>query len=458
MASPTLQIIIMAAGQGKRMKSRLPKVLHRLAGRPLLTHLQAMVRQLSPQQIAVVIGHEAQQVREAFSSEIDIVFVEQNPPRGTGDAVRCALPTLSGADITLVVNGDCPLIPATTAQQLVDLATQNKLAWLIANVSDPAGLGRIVRDNNDRVVAIVEERDATAAQKDIHEINVGVLAAPTQYLSSWVSRLNCDNAQKEYYLTDILAMAIAEGIAVEAVAAAHEDDACGINDCAQLAVAERIVQQRQAQELMINGVTIADPARIDIRGSLRCGHGVFIDVGCVFEGEVTLADNVAIGAYCVIRKTNIGEGVEIKPFSHLDGAKVARDAVIGPYTRLRPGAVVGEEAHVGNFVELKATHLGARSKANHLAYLGDATIGEDVNIGAGTITCNYDGANKHKTNIEDRAFIGSNSALVAPLVIGHDATVGAGSTLSEDVEAESLTFTRTRPIVKQNWQKPNKKG
>lgn len=457
MALSSLQIIIMAAGQGKRMKSCLPKMLHCIAGRPLLAHVLAMARCLSPQQIALVIGHGAQAVRDAFSAEAALVFVEQEPPRGTGDAVRLALPKLSGNDITLVINGDCPLIPAATAQQLVDIAARDKLAWLTVNVSDPSGLGRIVRDENGKVASIVEERDADEKQKTIREINVGVLAAPTKRLNTWVKRLDCNNAQQEYYLTDILAMAVAENIAVETVTAAREDDARGVNDRAQLAVVERIMQQRRAHELMANGVTIVDPSRIDVRGDVRCGRDVCIDVGCVLEGDVTLADGVSVGAYCVIRETNIGEGATIKPFSHLDGANIARGAVIGPYARLRPGAVVGEEAHVGNFVELKAAHLGARSKANHLAYLGDATIGEDVNIGAGTITCNYDGVNKHKTNIEDRAFIGSNSALVAPLTIGHDATVGAGSTLSEDVEPASLTFTRARPTVKQGWQKPGKK-
>lgn len=457
MALSSLQVVIMAAGQGKRMKSQLPKVLHPLAGQPLLAHTLTMVRDLSPQKIIVVIGSGASVVRETFADQHDLLFVEQNPPRGTGDAVRLALSACADAQTTLVINGDCPLIPATTARQLVNIAAQNKLAWLTVNIADPSGLGRIIRDDSGKVTAIVEERDANEKQKAIQEINVGILAAPTPLLKTWVNSLDCNNAQQEYYLTDILAKAIAEGVIVETITAAHEEDACGVNDRAQLAAVERIMQKRRAHQLMDDGVTIADPARIDIRGQLRCGRDVFIDVGCVFEGEVTLGDGVVVGAYCVIRETQIDKGVTIKPFSHLDGASIARDAVIGPYTRLRPGAVVGEEAHVGNFVELKATQLGARSKANHLAYLGDAMIGEDVNIGAGTITCNYDGVNKHKTNIEDRAFIGSNSALVAPLTVGHDATIGAGSALSEDVEASSLTFTRTRPIIKRHWRKSEKK-
>ncbi|MDR1530512.1 MAG: bifunctional UDP-N-acetylglucosamine diphosphorylase/glucosamine-1-phosphate N-acetyltransferase GlmU [Burkholderiales bacterium] len=457
MAYSSLQVIIMAAGLGKRMKSHLPKVLHPLAGRPLLTHILTTVRSLLPKRIVAVIGNDAKAVRETFSDQPDLIFVEQDPPRGTGDAARLALSATSGADVTLVINGDCPLIPPQTMVELVEHARQDRLAWLTARVSNPSGLGRVIRDQTGKVTAIVEEYDADDAQKKIDEINVGVLAAPTDKLARWVGQLGCDNAQREYYLTDVLAMAVRDGVAVEAVVAQHEDDTRGINDRAQLAEAERIVQRRRAQALMREGVTLADPARIDIRGKLTCGADVFIDVGCIFEGDVSLGNYVSVGAYCIVRDTTIGEHAEIKPFSYLDGAIVARAALIGPYARLRPGTNVDQEAHVGNFVELKATRLGARSKANHLAYLGDAVIGEDVNVGAGTITCNYDGENKYKTIIEDRAFIGSNSALIAPLTIGQDAVVGAGSTLSDDVEEKSLTFTRTRPIVKSGWQRLAKK-
>lgn len=455
----SIQVIVMAAGQGKRMVSRLPKVLHRLAGQPLLSHVLTTAHSVAPQTVAVVVGANSAAVREAFSHLPDLLFVEQSPPRGTGDAVRVALAALNpktAAEITLVMNGDCPLIAASDIRALCEAASQNALAWLTAKTSAPQGLGRVLRDARGKVLAIVEERDADEAQKKIDEINVGVLAAPTALLSRWVGQLTCDNAQQEYYLTDVLAMAVREGVPVETVQT-DEISAKGVNDRAQLAEVERIVQRRQAMALMQQGVTLADPARFDVRGALRCGRDVSIDIGCVFEGEVTLGDEVEIGAHCVLRNVSLAAGVKVAPFSHLDSAEVGAQAVIGPYARLRPGAKIGERAHVGNFVEIKATTLGAGSKANHLSYLGDAEIGANVNIGAGTITCNYDGVSKFKTRIGDDAFIGSNTALVAPLTIGAGATIGAGSTLSEDAEAQALTFTRTRPIVKKNWPKPAKK-
>ncbi|MDR0770344.1 MAG: bifunctional UDP-N-acetylglucosamine diphosphorylase/glucosamine-1-phosphate N-acetyltransferase GlmU [Burkholderiales bacterium] len=447
----------MAAGQGKRMVSRQPKVLHRLAGRPLLSHALMTARGVTPQAVAVVVGHGSTAVREAFAGEADLVFVEQQPPRGTGDAVRVALAASPDADLTLVMNGDCPLIAADDVYRLCEAAARGALAWLTVKTLSPQGLGRIVRDANGNVRAIVEERDANDAQKSIDEINVGVLAAPTAHLKRWVGQLTCDNAQQEYYLTDILAMAVREGVSVETVQAEDERDTRGVNDRAQLAAIERIVQQRQAEALMRQGVTLADPARFDLRGNLRHGRDVSIDVGCVFEGEVSLGDDVEIGAHCVLRNVTLADGVRVAPFSHLDGAEVGKQAVVGPYARLRPGARLAERTHVGNFVEIKASTLGAGSKANHLSYLGDAEIGANVNIGAGTITCNYDGVSKHKTTIGDDAFIGSNTALVAPLTVGEGATIGAGSTLSSNAEAHALTFTRTRPIVKENWPRPAKK-
>jgi len=439
------------------MVSRLPKVLHPLAGRPLLSHVLTTARSIAPQTVAVVVGHGATAVQEAFSQEADLVFVEQHPPRGTGDAVRVALTALSDADITLVMNGDCPLIAASSVRRLCDAAARGALVWLTVKTPSPQGLGRIVRDARGQVQAIVEERDADDAQKKIDEINVGVLAAPTALLKRWVGQLTCDNAQQEYYLTDVLAMAVREGVPVETVQADDERDTRGVNDRVQLAEVERIVQRRQAEALMRQGVTLADPARFDLRGTLHCGRDVSIDVGCVFEGEVTLGDDVVIGAHCVLRNVALAEGVKVAPFSHLDGANVGAQAVIGPYARLRPGAKLAERVHVGNFVEIKASTLGAGSKANHLSYLGDAEIGANVNIGAGTITCNYDGVNKYKTTIGDDAFIGSNTALVAPITVGQGATIGAGSTLSEDAEAQALTFTRTRPIIKKDWPRPAKK-
>ncbi len=456
----SIQVIVMAAGQGKRMVSRQPKVLHRLAGRPLLSHVLATARSVAPQKVAVVIGHGSAAVREVFAADDGLVFVEQQPPRGTGDAVRVALAALSlpnAAGLTLVMNGDCPLIAASSVRQLCDSAARGALTWLTVKTPLPQGLGRVVRDAHGRVRAIVEERDASDAQKKIDEINVGVLAAPTALLKRWVGQLTCDNAQQEYYLTDILAMAVRDGVPVETVQAEDERDTRGINDREQLAEVERIVQRRQAEALMRQGVTLADPARFDLRGTLHCGRDVGIDVGCLFEGEVMLGDGVEVGAYCVLRNVTLAEGVKVAPFSHLDGAEVGAQAMLGPYARLRPGAKLAEHTHVGNFVEIKASTLGAGSKANHLSYLGDAEIGANVNIGAGTITCNYDGANKHKTTIGDNAFIGSNTALVAPLTIGEGATIGAGSTLAEDAEAQALTFTRTRPIVKKNWPRPAKK-
>ncbi|MDR0250798.1 MAG: bifunctional UDP-N-acetylglucosamine diphosphorylase/glucosamine-1-phosphate N-acetyltransferase GlmU [Burkholderiales bacterium] len=522
----SIQVIVMAAGQGKRMVSRLPKVLHRLAGRSLLSHVLTTAHSVAPQTTAVVVGHGGAAVREVFAGEVakavsfqahtfflplspcgrgcpegagegeqrlfypsppaplpqgergekrgtpskegkhfdrnraktsDLIFVEQDPPRGTGDAVRVALAALPDAELTLVMNGDCPLITASDVRQLCDVAAQGSLAWLTVKTPSPQGLGRIVRDTNGNVQAIVEERDADEAQKKISEINVGVLAAPTALLKRWVEQLTCDNAQQEYYLTDILAMAVRDGVPVETVQAEDERDTRGVNDRVQLAEVERIVQRKQAEVLMQQGVTFFDPARFDLRGTLRCGSDVSIDVGCVFEGEVTLGNDVEIGAYCVLRNVTLAEGVRVAPFSHLDGAEVGKQAVIGPYARLRPGAKLAEHTHVGNFVEIKASTLGAGSKANHLSYLGDAEIGANVNIGAGTITCNYDGVSKHKTTIGDDAFIGSNTALVAPLTIGQGATIGAGSTLSEDAEAQALTFTRTQPIVKKNWSRPAKK-
>jgi bifunctional UDP-N-acetylglucosamine pyrophosphorylase/glucosamine-1-phosphate N-acetyltransferase len=445
----------MAAGRGKRMHSTRPKVLQPLAGRPLVAHVLDAVRALAPRSLVLVVGQGGDAIRDALSSP-DLGIVNQDPPRGTGDAVRVALDTLPDDGVTLVVNGDCPLIPAATLLALA-AAAAGRLALLTARVSDPAGLGRIVRDAEGAVRAIVEDKDASPAERAIAEIYTGVLAAPTPHLRRFVSALTDDNAQREFYLTDVVAMAVAEGFPVEAHRASNETDVLGVNDRAQLATIERIVQARQADALMKAGTSIADPARIDIRGHLTCGRDVRIDVGCVFEGRIELAADVSVGAYCVLRNVTVGPGTEIAAFSHLDGATIGARCRVGPYSRLRPGTSLAEEVHVGNFVEVKASAMGRGSKANHLAYVGDATVGANVNIGAGSITANYDGADKHRTVIEDGASIGSNCVLVAPVKVGKDATIGAGSTISEDAPAGTLTVARATAASIPGWKRPVKK-
>jgi bifunctional UDP-N-acetylglucosamine pyrophosphorylase/glucosamine-1-phosphate N-acetyltransferase len=449
-------IVVLAAGQGKRMHSALPKVLHPLAGRPLLAHVLAAARTLGPDRIAVVVGHGADAVRDAIAAP-DVVFVTQDPPRGTGDAVRVALTALPGGGVTVVTFGDVPLVPAASMQELDAQARGGRLALLTAVVPDPTGLGRIVRDADGAVRAIVEEKDATPGQRAIREINTGVLAAPTALLAGWVAALRADNAQREFYLTDIVAMAVADGVPVTALTAADERDVRGVNDRAQLVALERVVQRRAAEALLVAGTWIADPDRFDLRGTLDCGRDVRIDVGCVFEGAVQVADGVEIGAHCVLRDVTVGAGTVIAPFSHLASATIGARCQIGPYARLRPGAVLGEEVHIGNFVEVKASEIAARSKANHLAYIGDATIGSDVNVGAGTIFCNYDGAHKHRTVIEDDVFIGSDSQLVAPVTVGRGATLGAGTTLTRDAPAGKLTVSRAKQTTVDGWQRPRKK-
>jgi len=456
MTSP-LNVAILAAGQGKRMHSALPKVLHPLAGRPVVAHVLAAARTLAPRAIAVVIGHGGDAVQAALAAP-DIRFVAQDPPRGTGDATRVALDALPADGVTLVTIGDIPLVPPASLAALVRDAEGGKLSVLTAHVPDPSGLGRIVRDGAGAVRSIVEEKDADASQRAIAEINTGVMAAPTTLLRRWVAALKPDNAQNEYYLTDIVAMAIADGTPVAAHVAADERDVRGINDRAQLAAVERIVQLRQATALMAAGTTLADPARIDIRGTLDCGRDVRIDIGCVFEGKVTLAEGVAVGPYCVLRDITVGAGTVIGAFSHLDDAAIGANCRIGPYARLRPGASLSEDVHVGNFVEIKASTLGRGSKANHLAYIGDATVGAGVNYGAGAIVANYDGANKHATVIGDNASIGSNCVLIAPVTIGEGATIGGGSTIAQDAPPGQLTLARARQVSRAGWQRPVKKS
>ena len=447
----------MAAGKGTRMKSALPKVLHRLAGRALLQHVLDTAAALGPGRTIVVTGHGAAAV-ESASAASGARFVRQEPQLGTGHAVQQAVPALDdGHATTLILNGDVPLIRPETAAALATACGGTKLALLTIELPDPTGYGRIVRAADGSVRAIVEHKDATPAQRALREVYTGMMAAPTAALKRWLAGLRNDNAQGEYYLTDIVAMAVAEGTAVVASPASDETEVLGVNSPLQLADLERRFQRRQAEALMEAGVRMADPARFDLRGTLACGQDVEIDVGCVFEGEVTLGDGARIGAHCVIRNAHIGANVTIQPFTLMDDAKIGAGAIVGPFSRLRPGADLGEEVHIGNFVEVKNSTLARGAKANHLAYLGDATVGERVNYGAGSITANYDGANKHRTVIGADVHVGSNCVLVAPVTIGEGGTVGAGSTVSKNTAPGQLTVARAKQTAIDGWQRPKKK-
>ena len=452
-----VNVIIMAAGKGTRMKSALPKVLHRLGGRSLLQHVLDAAAGLGAKtdlNTVVVVGHGADAVTAAVGDTGRCVL--QQPQLGTGHAVQQALPALDDRHATtLILNGDVPLIRTATAQALATACGGERLALLTITLDDATGYGRIVRQG-DAVQGIVEHKDATAAQRAIGEVYTGMMAAPTAALRRWVAALKNDNAQREYYLTDIVAMAVAEGVPVVASAAPDETEVLGVNSPLQLAELERRYQRRQAEALMEAGVRLADPARLDVRGTLHCGSEVEIDVNCVFEGEVQLGDGVHIGANCVIRDARIDAGAVVHPFSHIEGARVGPGALVGPFARLRPGAVLGAAVHIGNFVEVKNSTLADGAKANHLAYLGDADVGERVNYGAGSITANYDGANKHRTIIGADAHIGSNCVLVAPITVGEGATVGGGSTLSKDAPAGQLTVARARQASLPNWKRPIK--
>jgi bifunctional UDP-N-acetylglucosamine pyrophosphorylase/glucosamine-1-phosphate N-acetyltransferase len=450
-----LNVVILAAGRGTRMKSQRPKVLHRLGGRALLQHVLDAAAGVAASRVVVVVGHGGDEV-EAACAAPGRVFVRQEPQLGTGHAVQQAVPVLDpGAPTTLVLNGDVPLVTAATARALVDACGGQRLALLTMAPADPHGYGRIVRDG-ERVRAIVEEKDATPAQRAIGEVYTGMMAAPTAALGRWVAALKNDNAQREYYLTDVVAMAVADGVPVVGLPVADETEALGVNSPQQLADLERRLQRRHADALMTAGVRLADPARIDVRGTLACGTDVEIDVGCVFEGRVVLGDGVTVGPHCVLRDTTVAAGARIEAFSHLDGAQVGAGARVGPYARLRPGAVLGDDVHIGNFVEVKNSTLARGAKANHLAYLGDATVGERVNYGAGSITANYDGANKHRTVIGDDVQIGSNCVLVAPVTIGAGATIGGGSTITDDAPAGELTIARGRQVTIAGWKRPVK--
>jgi len=437
-----LNVVILAAGQGKRMRSALPKVLQPLAGRPMLAHVVDTASQLGAARICVVYGHGGEAVRETLAAP-DLHWAKQEPQLGTGHAVLQAMPLLdklgAGGAAVLVLYGDVPLIGVATLRRLIGAAGEDKLALLTSQLDNPHGYGRIVRVGG-KVTRIVEEKDADDAERAIREINTGILVAPQAALARWLPQLGNRNAQGEYYLTDIVAMAVAEGMAVATAYPAADWETEGVNDKAQLARLERIHQRNLAAALMEHGVTLADPARIDVRGTLECGRDVFIDVNCVFEGHVVLGDGVRINAHCVIQDATVGP-----------------NSIVGPFARLRPGTVLAEDVHVGNFVEVKNSTVAAHSKANHLAYIGDATVGSRVNVGAGTITCNYDGANKHRTVIEDDVFIGSDTQLVAPVTVGKGATLGAGTTLTKDAPPEQLTVSRPKQVSIAGWKRPVKK-
>lgn len=455
-----MNVVILAAGQGKRMRSDLPKVLHQLAGKPLLRHVIDAAREIGAEQICVVYGHGGEQVRTALNSAADIAWARQEPQLGTGHAVLQAMPYSASSTRTLVLYGDVPLIRASTLRRLIEVAGTGSLALLTAHLDHPQGYGRIVRIDGD-VTRIVEEKDADDAERAIREINTGILVAPTAALARWLPTLGKRNAQGEYYLTDIVSLAVAEGMPVVTAHPDHAWETEGVNSKLQLATLERVHQRNVAEELMEAGVTIADPARIDVRGELgcqlSCGRDVSIDVNCVFEGRVELADRVVIGANCVLKNCRIGSGTRIAPFCHIEDAVVGPDGIIGPYARLRPGTELGRDVHIGNFVEVKNSTIADHSKANHLAYVGDATVGSRVNIGAGTITCNYDGANKFRTVIEDDAFIGSDTQLVAPVTVGRGATIGAGTTLTRDAPPDQLTVSRAKQMSLPGWKRPVKK-
>jgi bifunctional UDP-N-acetylglucosamine pyrophosphorylase/glucosamine-1-phosphate N-acetyltransferase len=449
-----LAVVVLAAGQGKRMHSALPKVLHLLAGRPLLAHVLAAARTLEPAQLLVVHGHGSEAVRRAFADE-RVEWIEQREQLGTGHALAQALPKVAANARVLVLNGDVPMVSPATLQALVD-ASSTGLAICTSELSDPTGYGRVVRDAGRRVRRIVEEKDASPKERRIREWYAGFLAAPAARLAGWVAKLKPANAQKEYYLTDVIALAVRDRVRVETVKARDPWEVAGVNSRYELALLERAWQNAQARRLLEAGVALADLWRIDVRGELACGRDVSIDVNCVFEGTVRLGDGVRVGPNCVLRNVTVEAGSEIHAFSQLEDAEVGQRCRIGPYARLRPGARLGEEVHVGNFVEVKASRIGAGSKANHLAYIGDAEVGARVNVGAGTITCNYDGTAKHRTVIEDDCFIGSDATLVAPVTIARGSYIGAGSTISKNTPAGQLTVARARQMSVPGW-KPRKK-
>lgn len=450
-----LSTVILAAGRGKRMYSDLPKVLHPIGGQPMLGRVITTARQLTPDALVVVYGHGGERVRETFAGDSDLRWAEQAQQLGTGHALKMAMPHLPADGQVLVLYGDVPLIQAETLRRLATAAGSG-VGLLVDILDDPTGYGRIVRDAHGRVSGIVEQKDASAVQLAIREINTGILVLPAARLAGWLNELGNDNVQGEYYLTDVIALAVRDDVAVTTLAVPASWQAAGVNAKRQLAELERIFQREQANALLDQGVTLLDPSRFDLRGELQCGRDVSIDVGCVFEGRVTLGDGVHIGAHCVLRNVSLAAGCEVQPFSHLDGASVGEGARIGPYARLRPGAELAGHVHVGNFVEIKKSRVGEGSKVNHLTYIGDSDIGRGVNVGAGTVTCNYDGVNKFRTVVEDNAFIGSGTMLVAPVRIEQGATIGAGSVITRTAPTGALTLARAKQMTLSGWQRPKK--
>lgn len=452
-----MNIVVLAAGMGKRMHSRLPKVLQPLAGRAMLDYVLDAAASFSQKPAVVVVGHCAEQIKARYKDRTDVAFAMQMPPQGTGHAVMMAYDQLDQTEShTLVCLGDVPLLSKQTIAEMAAMSQNHELVLLTVMLDDPKGYGRIVRDEKNRICAIVEEKDATDAEKKIREVNTGIMLLPTAKLKGWLDSLTNQNAQGEYYLTDVIGLAAGQGVDIAAVQPACAYEVEGVNSKPQLARLERTWQRAQADRLLEQGVTLIDPARIDIRGELICGQDVEIDVGCVFSGRVVLGDGVKVGPYCVIENTRVADDTEILAYCHLDGASVGAQSRIGPYSRLRPGACLQGQNHIGNFVEIKKSEVGSQSKINHLTYIGDAQVGTGVNVGAGTITCNYDGVHKFKTVIGDNAFIGSATQLVAPVTVGEGATIGAGTTLTRNAPADKLTLGRARQVTIDAWKRPKK--
>ncbi|WP_297325298.1 bifunctional UDP-N-acetylglucosamine diphosphorylase/glucosamine-1-phosphate N-acetyltransferase GlmU [Nitrosomonas sp.] len=451
-----LNVVILAAGAGKRMRSSLPKVLHTLAGYPLLRHVTSTARLLMPYKICVVIGHGGEVVQRSMPDS-DLTWVVQEHQLGTGHALMQVQPYLDKEGSTLVLYGDVPLVSKDTLQKLIISAQAGYCVLLTAIVADPTGYGRIVRDpRTNAITAIVEQKDASVVQQDICEINTGIMLIPNIYLHEWLPKIENTNAQHEYYLTDIIAMAAKQGVQVNSTQPTNLWEVMGVNDKRQLAQLERIYQEEYANKLLEQGVSLADPARIDIRGELHCGTDVKIDINCIFEGIVKLNDGVQVGANCILKNVMVAAGAIIHPYSLIEGAEIGENCKIGPYARIRPGTALLNEVHIGNFVEVKNSRIASGSKANHLSYIGDAIVGENVNIGAGTITCNYDGANKHQTIIEDNVFVGSDTQLVAPVRIAKGSTIGAGSTITKDTPESALTLSRVKQVSFFEWKRPTK--